>query len=203
MPNQTEIVYLRGKLHWAKVLGEPVDNYDKNGKEWTFDVELDKSGVKQMNGIKVQGKLVKNIKNRDDERGDFVSFKQVYRELAPDRNGDARFTTAPDVLDAAGNAWPEDEKLGNGTVADIKFKVVDYGKGKYAGVYPMALRILDHVPYKDQTFAPLSDDDEYAGKAASITPKSKPAQRTVGDIIEESYGGHTAPDDLDDDIPFD
>jgi hypothetical protein len=193
MPNSKEIVYIRGPIHWTKVLGDPVDNYDKNGREWTFDLALDKAGVKQMNGIKVQGKPVKNIKNRDDERGDFVQFKQKYREPEEyERYGQKVRSIAEQrikVMDAEGNAWDQDVKIGNGTIADVKFEVVDYGKGKYAGVYPRAIRVLKHVPYAASEFAPMDESDEFY-KAPS-----------KGDGFVDSFLGHTASDDLDDDIP--
>jgi len=183
MPNVSEIVYLRGKLHWAKVLGDPVDDYDKTGKEWAFDLALDSDGVRQMNALKVQGKPVKNIKDKGDERGEFINFRQRYREI-----GDSgKFTQPITVLDAAGKPWNQDEKIGNGTVADVKFKVVDYGKGKYAGVYPMAIRVLDHVPYQDQTFAPLSEDDKFFKSAGEA---------------EAGYQGGFTNEDTEDDIPF-
>jgi hypothetical protein len=180
-----EIHYLRGKLHWTKVLGDPVDNYGKDGKEWVFDLALDADGVKQVKSIKVNGKPALTIKNKGDDRGDFVTFKQKYRELP---NG--KFTTAPKVADATGTAWDQNTKIGNGSDADVKFEVVDYGKTMYAGIYPRAIRVLKHVAYAEQDFSPLSEDDKFFKKASdSETPF-------------DSYGGHTASDEDEfDDVP--
>lgn len=179
MPNSKEIHYLRGPIHWAKVLGDPVDNYDKNGREWTFDVSLSTDGVRQIKLIKVNGQPVKNIKNRDDDRGDFVQFKQKFREAEDYERYGQKVRTVDEqrikVMDASGQPWDQNVKLGNGTIADVKFEVVDYGKGKYAGVYPRAIRVLDHVPYESQEFAPLSSDDEFF----------KGDSRTVGDILTD------------------
>lgn len=195
--NSKEIVYLRGKLHWAKVLGDPVPNYEKTGNEWVFDLALDSDGVKQMKGLKVNGKPVKNINNRDDERGDYVTFRQKELKKSGDPNRPIK------VMDAAGNDWPADQKLGNGTVADVKFEVIDFGKGMYPGVYPRAIRVLEHVGYESQEFAPLSEDDKYFAKAkdAEKAYKMSPAEDKA---FKETFMGHTATDEdeLNDDVPF-
>jgi hypothetical protein len=54
--------------------------------------------------------------------------------------------------------------IGNGTTVDLKFEFKDYGKGKYPGLYPQAVRVLDYKEYVPQHFAPLSEDDPYAAK---------------------------------------
>ena len=184
-----EIHYLRGKLFWAKVLGDPVDNYGKDGKEWVFDLALDADGVKQVKAIKVNGKPALTLRDKDDDRGQFVTFKQKLRDLP---NG--RSTTAPKITDVAGKLWDQDTKIGNESIADVKFEVVDYGKTMYAGIYPRAIRVLDHKAYADQDFAPLSEDDEFFRKPLD----------GEADFGSDSYGGHTASDDdeLDDDVPM-
>lgn len=180
--NKADINYIRGKLFWPKVLGEPVDNYSKDGKEWVFDLALDADGIKQAKVLKVL-----NIKDKDDERGKFLTFKQKYREVGTNEDGSPRYTKAPRVLDATGKEWDKDTKIGNGSVADVKFEIRNYGTGKYPGIYPRAIRVLDHVPYDGgNDFPELSSDDEFFRKPTAD---------------EEGFGGHTATDDLDDDVP--
>lgn len=196
MANSKEIVYLRGNGYWMKVLGEPVDNYDKSGKEWVFDLALDKDGLNQIKNVKVQGKSAFNVKDKDDERGKFISFRQ--RELK--RNGEKNKPIR--VIDAAGNPWPQDVKLGNGTVVDVKAEVIDFGKGMFPGIYPRAIRILEHVPYAASEFAPLSEDDKYFKQAQEA---EKNIQRDDMDEFRKDFGlGHTATDEdeLDDDVPM-
>lgn len=155
MANGREIGYLRGKLFWFKALpGQLHDNYNKDGKQWAFDLSLDADGVKH---AKQHKEL--NIKDKDDDRGKFLTFKQ--KELR--YNGDANKPIK--IVDAAGNPWPETKQIGNGSVADVKFEIRDFGKGKYPGVYPRAVRVLDLVEYESQEFAPIDEDDEYAGAA--------------------------------------
>lgn len=180
-----EIVYLRGKLFWAKVLGEPVDNYNKDGKEWVFDLALDDDGVKQAKALKVL-----NIKDKDDDRGKFITLKQKATRADGTPNQPIR------VLDAAGKPWNEEQKLGNETVADVKFEIRDYGKGKYPGIYPRAIRVLDHKEFASQEFAPLASDDEFFGKASKL-------EKDIGYVpSKDEFLGHTADDDLNDDVPF-
>lgn len=181
-----EIAVIRGKLYWAKVIGDPVPNYNKDGYEWTFDVALDEAGVKQAKSIKAL-----NIKDKDDERGKFLTFKQKEVRASGDKNDPIR------IVDANGNRWG-DEKLGNGTVADVKFEVRDYGKGKYPGIYPRAIRVLEHVKYESEEFAPLSEDDEFFSNAVegereySMSPDEDKRFR-------ETFTPNA--DDLDDDLP--
>jgi hypothetical protein len=153
-----EIAYIRGKLYWAKIVGEPVDDYNKVGKEWPFDVALDSDGVKQVKGWKIGSQ---RLKDKDDERGKFISLKQRAQRMDYKTNTmvDAKPIT---IRDAAGNLWDGVTKIGNGSVADVKVKIVDYGKGDdKKGVYPLAVRILEHVPYENSDFAPLKPDDEF------------------------------------------
>lgn len=152
MGKNSEIVYLRGKLHWAKILGNPQPNYLKDANEWTMDLSLDKDGVAQVKKLQLGGR----VKDKKDDRGQFISFKQ--RELRKDGSPAKPIT----VIDSSGKPWDQSEKIGNGTVADVKFEVVDYGMGPdKMGVYPRAVRILDHVPYEGSDFGAISSDDEY------------------------------------------
>lgn len=152
MANSKEIVYLRGKLHWAKILGKPLPNFLKDANEWTMDLSLDKDGIAQVKKLQLGGR----IKDKKDERGQFISFKQ--RELKKDGSPAKPIT----VIDAAGKPWDQETKIGNGTVADVKFEVVDYGMGAdKMGVYPRAVRVLDLVEFSDSGFGALSPDDEY------------------------------------------
>lgn len=200
MANNSEIVYVRGTLHWAKVIGDPVDNYNKDGKEWVSDLALDKDGVKQLKGIKLNGKNVFNIKDKDDERGEFITFKQKYRTWTDKTTGEEKHSEPIKIMDAAGKKW-DGSKIGNGTAADVKLKIVDYGKSMYPGVYPMAIRILEHVPYESNDFAPLSSDDKFFSKAQASEGAYK-MNDEEDKAFKGTFGGHTASDedDLDDDI---
>src|SRR5690606_474304 len=102
-----------------------------------------------------------------------------------------------EVVDILGKPWPEDKLIGNGSVVDVKFAVVDYGPGKKHGVYPRKIRVLKHVPYETDGFEPLSEDDEYFAKAAEAALEAE-RKATSGDFQKEFY--NLEADDLDDDI---
>jgi len=172
-----QIVYLRGKLQWAKVF-DLVPNYNKDGYEWTFDLALDKDGEKQAKQYKV-------LKTKEKGENTVLSFKQ--KELRSNGSANNPIT----VTDAGGKPWPTDTALGNDTVADVKFEIWDFGPGKFPGIYPKAIRVLDHVPYERQEFAPLSADDEFFSKA-SEAEKDFPAT----DTFRKDFG---LSEDLDDD----
>jgi hypothetical protein len=194
--NGSEIVYLRGKLFWAKILGDPLLNYSGDAKEWTMDLSVDADGEKQLKSLGIAYKL----KNKDDERGKFLSFKQ--RELKKDG------TPAKPIRVTAADGqtpWDQSKKIGNETVADVKFELRDYGKDKSPntrfGIYPRAVRILDHVEYGGSEFPQLSKDDEFFQKAqeAEKTYKMSPEEDAH---FKETFLGHTRDDDLEDDVTF-
>lgn len=142
---------MTGILHWAKVLGDPVPNYNRDGNEWTFDFTPDEDGLVLLKKLGIADKL----KNKGDDRENFIQFKQKEFRANGKRNDPIS------ICDAANKAWDPEVRIGNKSVAEVKFRVVDYGKGKQTGVYPQALRILELVPYVRQEFAPLPEDNVY------------------------------------------
>ena len=168
---------IRGELNWAKVLGAPVMNEFAKERQWSVDVTPNAEGLAELKRLKLNSKL----KNKG--KGDFIAFRQS--EFKKDGSPNDPIT----ITDAQGNPWPANKKIGNGSVGDVKFSYTDFGTTK--GSYIKAIRILKHVPYVAQEFAPLSEDDEFfAGdsepQGASDTPAAAP----------------TGSEDLDDDVPF-
>jgi hypothetical protein len=171
---------IRGTLHWAKVLGAPLMNDFANEKQWSVDVTPDAKGMAELKKLKLNSK----IKNKSDARKDFISFRLSEFKKSGEENDPIT------VTDKDGNPWPANKKLGNGTVADVKFSFTDFGTTK--GNYIKAIRVLEHVPYVVQEFAPLSEDDEY------FATGEEPDEPQVG-----SEGAAPAFDpDLDDEVPF-
>lgn len=142
---------IRGVAHWAKILGDPVPNYGGDGREWTIDLTPDADGLALLKELGVD----KRLKNKDDERKDFIQFRQKEKRL------DGSFNKPINVTDSRENPWPRDRLIGNGTVVDLKFEFKDYGVGKQPGLYPQAVRVLEYKEYKPKDFAPLSEDDPF------------------------------------------
>jgi hypothetical protein len=161
--NMAKYHYLTGRINWAKVLGDPVDNYNKDGKEWTFDFTPDEEGRALLEELG----LGKKLKNKDDERGIFIQFKQKAHRA------DGTPNRPITVVDARNRLWDPKivngqvtNKIGNNTLGEVKFEVVEYKTT--IGVYPQAIRVLDLVPYVRQEFAPLPEDNEFVRKAESF-----------------------------------
>lgn len=141
--------YVVGKILWAKVLGDPVPNYNRDGFEWTFDFVPDADALKLFKELKIDNKM----KEKDGVK--FLRFTQKQKQA----NGKDNFPIT--VVDARDRIWDPATKIGNDSTVEVKFKVVAYGPGKPTGVYPQAIRVLDHKPYVRQEFAPLPEDNEF------------------------------------------
>lgn len=182
---QKKTVFIRGKAQYPKIF-KAVPNYNKDGFEWTIDLALDPAGVAQATA-EISKKKLKD----SDSFGTYIRFKQgtTYKDA---ETGEVKNRNPPEVVDANGNAWDPEVKIGNGSLVDVKAQVVDYGAGKELGVYLQKVRVLDHVAYEDD-FPELTGEDvafKTAAKAEGSPIKNLP--ETVGDIME----------DLDDEVPM-
>lgn len=196
-----QTIYIRGTAYWAKILGDPVWNYGKDAKEWKMDLTLDAKGQKTLKDVGIADR----IKDKDDERGKFISLR--HRELRAD--GSPNFPIR--VVDSENNKWNDSLLIGNGTPVDVKIEVRDYGKGKKHGVYIRAVRVLELKPYTAQEFAPIGEDDEYFGKAPPVASTVDKTRLIIPITIKNEFSPEEdagfkknfgISDDLDD-VPFD
>ena len=161
--NDVTTLVFRGRLQYARVLGDPVLNYNKDGQEWKFDfIPNDPKGAaKELQAAGVRDRL-RSLPDSDDnpryDGAEYMSFKQNAERKDGTPNTPIRVETL------TGNPWPEDVLLGNDTVADVRFVVIDNGKGRFHGVYPRSIRVLDLVEYKSKEFDEISEEDEYYAK---------------------------------------
>lgn len=201
-----KVLIIRGTLDWAKLLGparphtgEP--RYDK-GPYWSVEVTPDAKSMAKLKelgldkgGTKGTGKL-RTPSPKDTKRvgkGLYLPLKQYENKMSGGKpTGEKNFPPKIEAVDA--EKW-EDGNLGNGSVADVKIKVVDYGAGVEKGVYLQALRVLDHVIYESDSFEPLSEDDEYFS-----APEDE--QNVEAQIIADTGAANAFDADLDDDVPF-
>lgn len=187
MANPSQTVILRGTTMYAKILGDPVLNYSKDGKEWTMDLVIDAAAVKD---LKAYG-LTDRVKSREDKYDGkkYVSFKQ--KELRPDGSANEPIK----VVDIHGKPWGG-ALIGNGSTVDVKFVVRDYGPGKKKGIYPRAVRVLDLVEYGGRDEFPAVDEgDVFFDKAQQV-----PQPAELAPDFEKDFDLPT--EDLDDEIPF-
>lgn len=196
MSKKRDTVYMQGKVYWAKIFGAPRPNYNEDGREWTFEFEPNDDGV----ALLKEHKLKDRLKDKYEDRGPYLTLKRKEFDFEGKPNEHIR------VVDAANQRWDDNKLLGNETTVDVKLTIVDYGPGKKKGIYPVAIRVLEHVPYESNDFASLPENDPRVKKAkASYTAPDfekdfgmdEPAEETPEDEPDMS------PDkeDLDDDMP--
>lgn len=190
MVDTVKTVVLRGKVSYAKVLGDPVLNYSKDGKEWKVDFY--DFPLKEVKALGIGDR----VKQKDEylDGKPFMSFKQS--ELKKD--GSPNFPIK--VEDIAGKPWPQDKLIGNGTAVDLKFVVMPAVPGKKRGCYIRALRILDLVSYERSEFAPVSTEDEFAGNLADVQAMMEAQREAEDKAFKETFLGESSDDDLDDDL---
>lgn len=198
-----EYITIRGVLNYAKILGKArphtgLPKYDK-GPYWSLNISPDKRSMKLLEahgltkgGINGTGKLKKPNPNDKNRVGNDLYLDLRILENRPDGTK----SYPPIVKDVQGRDWDQNALIGNGSIADVKVKIVDYGKASEKGVYYQAARILSHVPFEVETFEPLSEDDEFFGATNEVEVETE-ADVNTGDTASAVFDT-----DLDDDVPF-
>lgn len=179
------VIVVRGVASWAKVLGAPRLNTYTGDKEWSIDVTPDKEGRTLIRKAGIADRL-REPKENDTRKESFMSFR--HKELRKDGTPNDPLR----IVDSDNAKWGN-SLIGNGSTVDVKFAVKDYGPGKKKGVYIRAVRVLEHVPYEVEDFAPLDSDDEYFANA-STEAETEERPQTVLEALD-------ADDELDDDFP--
>lgn len=187
--NKANVVTVRGKLNFFKMFEDQLHlNYGKDGKEYSTDVVLNKEGVAD---FKSWG-LSKKVKKKDE----YVDGQPYVRFTIKEFNSKGDPSRPVEVVDILGNPWPSNDKLGNGTVADITFAYIDYGTTQ--GAYIRRVRVLEHVPYNATAAKPLSEEDEYFAKYVEAQKASE--QKKEVELTEFRKDFQLADDDNLDDI---
>lgn len=147
MANELVVKQLTGKAYWFQVLGKPVANYNKDGFEWTFDVSLDEATKKELIGYGLTSK----IKNKGDDRGDFITFKRASVKRSGDRAGEENEPLR--VVGPDGKTpWDKALKVGNGSTIRVKYSinptVNKRTKEKGMRADPLSIQVWEHVAYE-------------------------------------------------------
>lgn len=174
-------VFAKGRLFWPKIVGDKAlhNNYEGTAREWSCEFEPEDTAFLK------EHKLLDRLKDKEDsknpDKGAFIILRKPEFDSEGKKNDPIRIYKDDDTV------WGED-LIGNGTAADLKLRIVDWGKGKKKSIWVTAIRITGLVPYESNEFAGM-DGSEDAPKKAK-TPAKKAKTKT------EDF------DDLDDDIPF-
>jgi len=131
---------INGKAFWAS-LQTPNTTFDPC---WQIDIALDKANKKIVEAAGL------TIKNKGDDRGDFVSVK---RKVA---RKDGKENQAPVVIDD--KLRPFNDLIGNGSVVNVKINTFDWDfKGKTGvGADLVKVQVVEHVSYAGAT-----DDEDF------------------------------------------
>lgn len=182
MANKVQTVVLRGEAMYAKVLGDPILNFNKDGKEWKLDFKLaDKNSVKELKELGIEDRVKTKENYLDGEP--YLTFKQAeFRKDGVTPNYPIK------VVDIKGNSWDQEKLIGNGSKVDVKFVIMDFGPGKKKGVYIRSIRVLDLVPYEKNDFPEIDENDEFFDNL----PKEEEIHKEDAAFVE----------DLNDDVPL-
>ena len=130
---------ISGEAYWAHVI-TPNTKFNPDG-EWSIEVcNLDAKNKKIAEGDGL------TIKNKDDDRGDFVTLKQYART----KDGSPRKIS---VKDSQRNPFPNDKLIGNGSKVNVSYfpkEYTVYGDGVKG--YLNAVQVVDLVEYKTDDF---------------------------------------------------
>jgi len=133
------LTMITGPIYWPKILGEPQPGYDKRIREWSFDFGVDKKTEKQLNDLGV-GDYIKT-KDGHVSKGPFMKFTR--RE----KRADGTDATPISVVGPDGKPWPQDKRIGNGSICNVKIALNEKATG---GLKPsvIALQVWEYVPYE-------------------------------------------------------
>ena len=126
---------ITGKAYWASITS-PNTTFDADGV-WTLDVcNLDKKNIEM---VKADGLT---IKNKGDDRGDFVTVKRKVKRKDGNENA------APHVVDAQKRPLIN-TLIGNGSLVNVLYSTYDWEfkgrKGTSADL--QSVQVTDLVPY--------------------------------------------------------
>jgi hypothetical protein len=161
---------IRGTIDWCKLLGparpyEGDPKFDK-GPSWSVEINPDEKSRKTLadHGLNGKFKKDKGVKRDGSPTKNPPRSYDFIRLTVLENKKDGGKNKNPEVKDASGVLWNQEVEIGNGSVADILVRYVDYGTTQ--GLYYKKMRVLKHVPYEGGTdFEPLSEDDEYFASA--------------------------------------
>lgn len=136
-----EYMIIQGLAYYAKIVGDPHPAFDKNEREWSIDVTVDAdTRVK----LEAEG-LGPKIRNKGDERGDFISFKRKAVKI------DGTPAKPLEIKDHNKKLW-DDRKIGNGSTVNVMFLINDteYNKKKFRKPGILGVQVVSLVPYEEK-----------------------------------------------------
>lgn len=135
---------IQGPIYWAKITGKPQPGYDKRQLEWSFDIGLTpeaKTKVQEL-GVAEYIRPAEGKNGKVHIAGEHMKFKR--REINADGSQAKPFR----VVDSAGNPWPEDKRIGNGSIVNVKFAVNEKRDGSGLKPSAIAIQVWEYKPFE-------------------------------------------------------
>jgi hypothetical protein len=146
---------ITGKCYWAKVQA-PDTVYEP---QWSIDICVDDNNREAIlkDGL--------TIKNKGDERGDFIQIRQKVSRR------DGTENSPPIILDAQKN--PMTKLIGNGSIVNVQYTPFEWSMNGKSGVSPLLkkVQVVNLVPYGED-FDVI--EGGYIEGASSITEDEVP-----------------------------
>ena len=149
---------LNGKAYWASVVS-PNTTFDADGV-YSIDVAVDAENKKK---AEAEGL---SIKNKGDDRGDFVTIKRKAKR----KDGSAN--KAPDVMDGMKRPL-QNTLIGNGSDVNVLFKTYEWNhkptgrSGKSADL--QAVQVVNLIPYEGSNSASSAFQEIPEGNVTAST----------------------------------
>ena len=144
---------IQGKAYWAKIIGAPQGGFDKSVLEWSMDLAIDAETRKKLEAEGLKSK----IKNKGDDRGDFIQFKRKAVK------SDGTSAKPIRVVGPGGknDLW-DDRKIGNGSKVNVSMVINDteYGGKKFKKPGIIAVQVIDYVPYEGGDYEEFPEYDD-------------------------------------------
>ena len=126
---------ISGEAYWSHVV-VPNTRFNPDGE---YSIEICNLDTKNKKIAKDDGLT---IKNKDDERGDFVTLKQY----AVNRKGQHQIIN---VKDSQLNPFPRDMRIGNGSKVNATYRAVPYEQfGGGVKGYLNSVQVVDLIPFE-------------------------------------------------------
>ena len=153
---------ISGTAYWAKVHQPHFDQYNEQGI-FSIDVTVDAKTKKQLQDLG----LGPRIKNKGDERNDFITIKRKYTRKDGTKN------SAPRVVDSKKTPISPDDLIGNGSKVNVAFDTYDYNVGgnQGGGSSLKAVQVIKLIEYSPSEN--LDEFSEESGYQAKTTGASK------------------------------
>jgi hypothetical protein len=173
---------ITGKIFWSKITGNPVVNkFNPAVPHWTFDLSL---SDEEVNKLLAAGMKKTYVKNKQDNRGNFLSFTRDSKKKDPTdstRLVDGKPFT---VKDAHDNDWPRGKEIGNGSTINVIIVLNErtYRGEKFLKPSAIAIQVWDLVEFTRTDGFPVreaevEDEPEGVPEGETFTPAPKAGKK--------------------------